>query len=538
MKKTIFCLLLLAATAFLYGEVDRELAELYTNEAFYFYDRGNLSLADEYVSRAMVFSSLIPETWYLAGILREEQGDRLKSIELYRKSIDLTEVYTDYYYDLYTRYLNLLNITSSYKDVLDFFEEKKDIFEKDQEILLKVSDAAFRRGMIDYSRNLAAEVYMKNPYKLKALLYLMRSDRQNDYREKLRMALHRIEYDDNDEVVFQQLILDDSGSHKNELLSLYKEIFGETGFFALESGSREEDDAINNSRNLMIRSYGTDNLTDGVYFGDYNFDGISDEIVTVTGSLITYLSDPDQDNITDLSVKFDNGTPSNIYINNGSSGFEFSYSNYPYLDTVDYYKDNKRRTYKVYPGTAYTPIEELDSFSWKYNEERSLYADEKGLGESDLVAMSYLMVEYFPESNSIFREYSFRNGELAGIREDTLGDGTFSYFLDIAAWLPQAGRKDLNNDDFVDIFEYYEDGKLSGIAIDWNNNGKPEYIEDWSVLQIKSWDFDEDFLPDAQHIQSSDGEVYFSDPGSENSFIQNDLYSWNFSFENFWFGNN
>ncbi|MBN2656442.1 MAG: hypothetical protein JXR86_05220 [Spirochaetales bacterium] len=538
MMRTISCLLLLLSTAFLYGEVDRELAALYTDEAFYFYERDNFDLADEYVARAMEFSSDLPEAWYLAGLLREEQGDRLKSISLYRRSIDLTEVYTDYYYDLYSRYLNLINITSSYAAVLSFFEEKREIFEKDQQILLKVSDAAFRSGLIDYSCTLAGEVYMKNPYSLKALLFLMRSDMRNDYREKLRMALHRINSETGDEVIFQNLILNSSDTGRNELLELYRDIFGETAFFLLESGRGSDDEAINKSRNLMIRSYGRDNLTDGVYFGDYNFDGVSDEIVTVSGSLITYLSDPDQDNITDLSVKFDSGQPVNIYINKDGAGFEFSYSDYPYLDTVDLYRDNLRRTFRIYPGTEYTPITELDDFSWKYNEERSLSIYGSALEEPDLIEMSYLMSEYFPGSADIYREYSFRNGELTGIREDSRGDGTFSYFLDISAWLPRTGRKDLNKDDIVDIFEYYDDGKLSGIALDWNNNGKPEYIEDWSILQVRSWDFNEDFIPDAQYIQSSEGKVLYSFPGKEDSITQNDLYSWDFSFENFWFSNN
>jgi len=530
--------MLLSVVAFLFGDADSALAALYTDEAFYFYDRENYAFADDYVAQALEFSSELPEAWYLAGLLREEQGDRMKSLELYKKSITLTEFYTDYYYDLYSRYLNLLNITTSYEDVLAFFEEKREIFEKDQDILLKVSDAAYRTGLIIYSRNLAAEVYMRNPYNLKSLLYLMRSGKEADYREKLRMALHRIESDSNDEVVFQDLILNSSQRSKSELLALYREVFGETNFYILETGQGADSELINKSRNLMIRSYGDEELADGVYFGDYNFDGVSDEIVSVSGSIMTYLRDPDQDNATDLSIKFDQGRPVNIYINRNGGGYEFSYSEFPFLDTVDYYRDQIRHTYQVFPGTEYTPISDLESFSWKYNKDRAFNLNAFTLPESDLAEMTYLMAEYFPDSHKIYREYSFRRGELTGIREDSRGNGVFTYYLDIAAWLPQAGRKDINNDQIIDYFEYYEDGKLNGIAIDWNNNGKPEYIEDWSVLPVKSWDFNEDFMPDAQFIESFDGRVYFSDPGGGQSTIQNDLYSWDFSFENFWFSNN
>lgn len=536
MKKIVTLLLLLLPLLFLYADVDHEMATLYTQEAQYYYDEQNYSLADTYIANALEFSSDLPETWYLAGLIREEQGDRLKAIEQFRKSINLTGVYTDYYYDLYSRYLNLLNITASYDSVLSFFKEKREIFEKDPQILLKVSDAAFRNGLLDYSRQLASEVYMRNPYNLKALLYLMRVDKSTIYKEKISMALHRIEKDPKDEVVFQQLIIGSEKSSKESLLELYRKIFGETDFYSLETDGNSE--TINKSRNLMIRSYGDDVLEDGVYFGDYNFDGISDEIVSVTGDQMTYLRDTNQDNITDISLKFNKGKPVNIYINKGKRGFEFSYSDFPYLDSVDLFRDDIKRTYKVYPGTEYSPIENLDDFSWKYNRNRAVSVESFDLTEPDLVDISYLMTEYTPGSEQPFREYSFLNGELIGIREDLSGNGKYNYFLDIKAWLPEAGRLDLNEDGIIDFFEYYEDGKKSGIAIDWNNNGKPEYIEDWSVLPIKSWDFDEDFSPDAEYIESSNGSIYFNTPAGGDLSLQNDLYSWDFTYENFWFSNN
>lgn len=536
MKRFTFLFLLILFPLYLSGESDRELARLYTEEAFYYYDRENYQLSGDYLEKAMEFSSELPESLYLAGLLREEQGDRLKAMEHYGKSIALTEVYSDYYYDLYFRYLNLLNITAHHKDVLSFFEDNREVFEKDNEILLKVADSAYRYGLVDYSMELASEVYSRNPFNLKSLLYLRRLNKRSDYEEKIRQALYNLQSDQLDEVIFQYLILNSEEPEKGELVVLYKDIFGETEFYFLQEDRKNK--AIGESRNLMIRSYGSSVLDDGVYFGDYNFDGISDEIVSVIGDELTYLKDGNQDNVTDLSVNFVDGNPVNIFLNLNGIGYEFVYSDYPYLKSIKFFNNGQKRDYSVYPGTDFTPLNALESFDWKYNENRTVLDENFSLPETDLMEMSYLMKEYYPYSDDVYREYSIMNGEIRGIRERTGQTGDYNYFLDIKVWIPEAGRLDLNNDGFVDIYEYYEDGKIHGIAIDWNNNGKPEYIEDWSVINVKSWDFNEDTYPDAEYIHSGTGETFFSTPYEKEDTELFQLYSWDFSYENFWFNNN
>ena len=326
-----------------------------------------------------------------------------------------------------------------------------------------------------------------------------------------------------------------SGISKSDLIYLYREIFGDTPFYFAHM--QIDSPLIIESRNLMVRSFSDESLEDGVYFGDYNFDGVSDEILSVTGNELTFLKDTNQDNITDLSIHFSNGIPTDIYLNKGDTGYNFIYSEYPYLEEIHYSNQSLKRIYKIFPGTIYTPLKDLDNFNWKYNRERLSTIETFTLTPVDLLSLSYLFEEYFSGNTNIFRIYTLKNGEITGFKEDSDNNGFFDHFLDISAWLPQRGRRDLDYDGVIDILEYYEDGKISGIAVDWNNNGKPEYLEDWSVLNIKSWDFNEDSYIDAELI-SSNGDIIYNENSFEKEIVnQYDLFSWNFSYENFWFNN-
>ncbi len=536
MKKILISILVLICTQAVFSETDIELAQLYVDEAYYYYNRDNFNSAEVYLQKAMDFSEELPDAWYLSGLIREEQGNRLKSLDMYRQSISLGDVYSDYFYDLYFRYLNLLNITAHHKDVLDFYDINRKIFDHDNQIILKVSDSAYKYGLIDYSIELALDVYKRNPYNLKSIIYLIRSTGNKNFYKNIEQSLHRLEKDRLDEILFQEIILSNFQSASDQAVELYKAIFGETPFLKMLFDS--DNPLIDISRNLMIRSTGNEELGDGIYFGDYNFDGISDEIVSVVENELTYLKDENQDNITDLSINFKNGIPTGVFLNRGDIGYEFVYTDYPYLDEVHFSNNNLTRIYKIYPGTSYTPLRDLNLFNWKYNKDRKAIVEDFVLTPVDLLKMSYQFEESFSGNHNIFREYSLKNGEVTEIKEDSLNSGVFDHFLEISAWQPESGKRDINEDGIIDVFEYYEDGKITGIAVDWNNNGKPEYLEDWSVLNIKTWDFNEDSYTDAEYISSLRDELYYSVPIEKTNVNHYDSFSWDFTFENFWFNNN
>lgn len=536
MKKIFISLLIIISSQILFAETDKELAQLYLDEAFYFYNGENMTKADEYLQKALEFSMELPESFYLSGLIREVEGNRLKALDMYRQSIRIGDVYSEFVYDLYFRYINLLNITAHHKDVLDFYHLNQKYFDSDNQIVLKVSDSAFKYGLVDLSIQMASDVYERNPYNLKSLIYLIRSTGDPAYYEKIQQSLHLLEKDKFDEILFQEIILEDSQSSRESITDLYKSIFGDTGF--LHMIENRAGTAVEGSRNLMIRSSGKEKLKDGVYFGDYNFDGVSDEIVTVSENELTFLKDENQDNITDISIHFTNGIPSGVYLNRGDLGYEFKYSDYPYMEEVIFSNKKLKRIYKIYPGTAYTPLRDLNSFNWKYNKKRDAIVEDFTLTPVDLLKMSYRFDEYFSDNKNVFREYTLKGGEVTGIREDSRDSGMFDHFLEISAWQPESGKRDINGDGIIDVYEYYEDGKIIGIAVDWNNNGKSEYLEDWSVLNIKTWDFNEDSYMDAEYINSPGNELYHSVPVEKSIVNHYDIYSWDFTFENFWFNNN
>jgi hypothetical protein len=54
------------------------------------------------------------------------------------------------------------------------------------------------------------------------------------------------------------------------------------------------------------------------------------------------------------------------------------------------------------------------------------------------------------------------------------------------------GRRDMDGDGFYEIIEYYRDAKLIRITYDGNQNGIPEYIEEYEDTPMRKWDTDED----------------------------------------------
>lgn len=535
MKKTILLSVLIIISINLYSDSDLELARLYMDEAFYNYNQGNLKFAEKNLNTAMGFSDSLSEIWYLLGLLSDEQGNRIKAINLYKKSIELGNYYSNYFYDLYFRYINLLNITGKHKAVLDFFLENKDIFMNSHEILLLVSDSSYKYGNLDLSIKLAYDVYKSDPDNLKSLLYLLLYTKDESYYHYIEKNRHNLEIEKLDEIFFQNIILSDYDYINSDMVELYFSLFGETPFYFSLLNIKSE--SIDKSRNLLIRSSGNEILEDGVYFGDYNFDGISDEIISVSADELTYLKDQNQDNITDLSINFLGNIPTNIFVNKGNITYEFKYAEYPYLEEIQYSKNSIKRIYKVFPGTEFTPLGDLNNFYWKYNTNRISVIEEFNLEPVDLLKMSYLFTEYRIDSDTPFREYQVLNGEIIQIKEDSQQNGNYDHFMEISAWKLIAGRRDLNNDGLIDIFESYENGKITGIAVDWNNNGKPEYIEDWSVLNIKTWDFNEDSYIDAELIGSMNNINYNQIPIENDLVNQYDIFSWDFSYRNFWFNN-
>lgn len=513
-----------------------ELAHLYINEAFYYFERENYTSADKYLQNSMEYSDELPQSWYLSGLIREEQGNRLKALDLYKRSIALCDVYTDFFYDLYFRYLNLLNITAHHNEVLIFYKDNRELFARNNEIILTVADSAYKLGLNDYSIELASDVYKRNPYNLKSILYLIRSTGDSKYFSVIEKSLHNLKTDKLDEIVFQELILNNSVSFKDSIIKLYRAVFGETPFYFVLMDV--EDSSINESRNLVIRSSGNETLEDGVYFGDYNFDGTSDEIISVSGKNLTFLKDKNQDNITDLSINFTNGIPTGIYINKGDIGYEIKYTEYPYVEEIHYIHKEITRIYKIFPGSPYSPLLDLPAFNWKYNKHRNLIVADFELNPVDLLSMSYLFEESFSGNRNISREYHIKDGEITVIKEDLQSNGIFDHFMDVSAWQIESGKRDLNEDGIIDLYEYYKDGIIAGIAVDWDNNGKSEYLEDWSVLDIKTWDFNEDSYSDAEYISSHDGDVYSAISIEKDIVNEYDIYSWDFSFKNFWFDNN
>jgi hypothetical protein len=517
----------------LYSDANAELAQLYLDEAFLNYQYEEFESAEYNLIVSLSFSETLSKAWYLSGLMFERKGNRLKALEKYKHSLEVADVYEDHYKDLLYQYVSLLKITGQNEEVLYFYKNNKKLMDLDNRILLIVSDAAYDSGFIDISTELAFNVYKSNPDNFKALMYMLRSSNDSGYYHFLKSNMSHFIKDSVDEVIFQEYILSSRNEKKKELIGLYKDLFGETPFYY--SFINMVDPSIEKSPNLLIRSSGSDTLENGVYWGDYNYDGVSDEIISVSDDDITYMRDKNQDNITDVSINYHKGIPENIFINREGITYEFRYSQYPLVDEIHYNSPYIKRVYKILPGVDFSPLKNIEEFNWKYDSDRSYLSQDFSLTPVDLLQFSYSFNEIKIGNSNVFRQYNVKNGEIYQIKEDSDLNGTFDHFLEISAWNSVSGSRDINDDDKIDIYEYYDSGKLIGIAVDWDNNGKAEYLEDWSLLNLKTWDFNQDSYYDAESISSSDSNEYHQVSIEKEPVAKNDIYSWDFSDDKFWF---
>jgi hypothetical protein len=99
----------------------------------------------------------------------------------------------------------------------------------------------------------------------------------------------------------------------------------------------------------------------------------------------------------------------------------------------------------------------------------------------------------------------------------------------------QAARRDLDNDNKYDLFEYYEKGIWKGYAINLNGKGWSDFYHDWSVIPIKIWDFDKDHIINSYSLESLGGEIKMIKPQVSDIIKVEDLLYWENRFEAQWY---
>jgi hypothetical protein len=71
---------------------------------------------------------------------------------------------------------------------------------------------------------------------------------------------------------------------------------------------------------------------------------------------------------------------------------------------------------------------------------------------------------------------------------------------------PVSGRRDLDRDGVFETRESYSGGRLAGLSVDRDGDGRPEYREQFGPEGSRRlWDYDDDGRADSREMESADG---------------------------------
>ena len=267
----------------------------------------------------------------------------------------------------------------------------------------------------------------------------------------------------------------------------------------------------------------------GTLTADSNYDGFPEEHVEMlNGRALKRRIDADQDGRDEWEILYDSGKPVRIRMNAGrpEGALTVNYDQGAYPEVLSMVSRSSSITAEAFfapgrfswdPSGGSITFGRLRPPSWNDTELMSrvtritVTADalEKSGEASELGRLQGQAVTWL-ESGYPLRalEMRYRPGERGRpiwIRELIYEDGQIA-----AGRRSFRARADNPSSRIWELYERYEDGRLTGLAWDPGMSGSPSYLKDWalkSYLEIQAWDIDADGWMDARRFLSSGDKV-------------------------------
>ena len=267
----------------------------------------------------------------------------------------------------------------------------------------------------------------------------------------------------------------------------------------------------------------------GTLIDDSNYDGFPEEHVEmVNGRALKRRIDADQDGRDEWEILYDAGKPVRIRMNTGRSegALTVNYDQGAYPEVISMVSRGSSVTAEAFfapgrfswdPSGGGITFGRLRPPSWNDAElmsrasritvtadapEKSGEAPELGRLQGE--AVTWLESGY-PVRALEMRCRPGERGSPIWIRELIYEDGQIS-----AGRRSFRARADNPSSRIWELYERYEDGRLTGLAWDPGMTGSPSYLKDWalkSYLEIQAWDIDADGWMDARRFLSSGDKV-------------------------------
>ncbi len=219
------------------------------------------------------------------------------------------------------------------------------------------------------------------------------------------------------------------------------------------------------------------------------------------GAVTSWVRDTARDGRPDYEAEFRGGKPISIAVRSeAGSVLQLSYGPYPFVQSVSQPPSPgaERRTWMLDPFTLRFPF--LAATAPEKGLSPRTLADPGRPSLARILQSAYREHDYAPDGVTVVRSIDFDHGKKIFMEEDTLGEGTsvFNHRVWYENGQPVRGARDPDGTGRFSISETWADGRLAAIAVDTRGDGKITYRERYLPSPMKSWDYDEDGIPDAR----------------------------------------
>ncbi len=231
---------------------------------------------------------------------------------------------------------------------------------------------------------------------------------------------------------------------------------------------------------------------DGYYQERWVFDG---------GSLVSWVRDTHKDGLPEYTAGFKGGMPVSLTVRTGADTIlTLSYNTYPFVDSAKLSTPGGEtaRTFLLVPYEMKFPFLASQTLPVPAGL-APLATRTPGSPSVDQILRSSYIVEDLNPEGGVTRRTDLLRGKPVFMEEKTqAGIGAFDHLVWYENGQPVRGERDLDGSGRFSVSETWRDGRLAGIAVDTNGDGKVDYRERYLPSPMKSWDYDEDGVDDAR----------------------------------------
>lgn len=232
---------------------------------------------------------------------------------------------------------------------------------------------------------------------------------------------------------------------------------------------------------------------------DPDGEGYVERWTFAAGQPASWVRDSLRDGHPEYSAEFRGGAPVSLTVRADSGAlFSLHYGPYPFVQsmTLPASGTSGARSWLVDPFTVRFPFLSAEPTAAGFAP-RTL-RNPGALSVEMVRQTSYREEDYAPGGSTVVRRIDIDHGRRIFLEEDTLGRGVFDHKVWYLNGQPVRGIRDLDGSGRFPVTETWRDGRLAAIAVDTLGDGKVSYRERYEPSPMKSWDYNEDGIDDAR----------------------------------------